>query len=502
MSTSTARPMRPHENESAKAGFTTYTRVVDSIRHAKDRQIKLLLFDFAAAATAYTAAYAIRMGELPQEFLTSIPIMSFVWINALSLYVADVYGVDPLEAPWKKPLQTFVTACVAGALYVALIYAFGSKEFSGVTGRGVLMGGEFAFATLASLARYLAWRSALREAKRARWIFVGTEESLAPWLKDLAARPVAGSFEVYLPQASESLRQNVQSLRSSEVQIKGTWIDLESQLTQISRHEIAGLVVAVRSGGKLEVTLPESLLDRLMRSRLEGVRVLDLADFYENVWRKVPVFYLERGWFALSGGFQLLHNPMGYRLKRLMDLALALIFMLLAAPIVLLVMLLIKLESRGDVVYTQKRVGEGGRVFTIYKLRSMRFDSEAHGAQWAKSRDPRVTRVGRFIRASRIDELPQLFNVLRGDMSFIGPRPERPEFTSELEQKIPYYSLRHLLRPGITGWAQVMYPYGATIEDAREKLQFELYYIKNYSLILDAAIILRTIRVVVAGSGR
>jgi lipopolysaccharide/colanic/teichoic acid biosynthesis glycosyltransferase len=168
----------------------------------------------------------------------------------------------------------------------------------------------------------------------------------------------------------------------------------------------------------------------------------------------------------------------------------------------LIVMLLIKLESRGGAVYTQQRVGEGGRVFTIYKLRSMRSDSEARGAQWAKSHDARVTRIGRFIRATRIDELPQLFNVLRGDMSFIGPRPERPEFTGELEQKIPYYSLRHLLRPGITGWAQVMYPYGATVEDACEKLQFELYYIKNYSLILDAAIILRTIRVVVTGSGR
>ncbi|HRK08361.1 MAG TPA: sugar transferase [Pseudobdellovibrionaceae bacterium] len=475
---------------------------MDSIRHAKNRQVKLLLFDFAAAATAYTAAYAIRMGELPQEFLTSLPIMSFVWINALSLYVADVYGVDPLEAPWKKPLQTFVTACVAGGLYVALIYAFGSKEFSGVTGRGVLMGGEFAFATLASLARYLAWRSALREARRARWIFIGTEDSLTPWLKDLAARPVAGSFEVYLPQVSEAWRTNLQSLRSSEVRLKGSWTDIEAQLPQISPHEIAGLVVAVRSSTAREISLSESMLDRLMRARLQGVRVLDLADFYENVWRKVPVFYLERGWFALSGGFQLLHNPMGFRLKRLMDLALASLLLVIAVPIMLIVMLLIKLESRGGAVYTQQRVGEGGRVFTIYKLRSMRSDSEARGAQWAKSHDARVTRIGRFIRATRIDELPQLFNVLRGDMSFIGPRPERPEFTGELEQKIPYYSLRHLLRPGITGWAQVMYPYGATVEDAREKLQFELYYIKNYSLILDAAIILRTIRVVVTGSGR
>jgi len=154
------------------------------------------------------------------------------------------------------------------------------------------------------------------------------------------------------------------------------------------------------------------------------------------------------------------------------------------------------------VIFKQERTGLDGRVFRIYKFRSMRADAEQSGPQWATDGDPRVTRVGRFIRAARLDELPQLVNVLRGQMSFIGPRPERPVFNDMLERQIPYYDLRHLVRPGITGWAQVMYPYGASIEDAREKLQYDLYYIKNYSLMLDIAILLKTLRVVVLGKGR
>jgi exopolysaccharide biosynthesis polyprenyl glycosylphosphotransferase len=240
----------------------------------------------------------------------------------------------------------------------------------------------------------------------------------------------------------------------------------------------------------------------LMSTRLRGVRVVDLTDFYEENWSKVPVFYLQRSWFAMAQGFQLLHNPVGLKLKRVFDIFGSGLLFLLTLPILVLTMIAIKLESRGSVFFTQVRVGENGRTFTVFKLRSMRTDAESTGAAWASTRDPRVTRVGRFIRATRIDELPQLLNVLRGEMSFIGPRPERPEFMKQLEREIPFYNLRHILKPGITGWAQVMYPYGASVEDARQKLQYELFYIKNYSLLLDAAIVLKTVRVVLFGQGQ
>jgi exopolysaccharide biosynthesis polyprenyl glycosylphosphotransferase len=176
--------------------------------------------------------------------------------------------------------------------------------------------------------------------------------------------------------------------------------------------------------------------------------------------------------------------------------------MLLLAPIMLLAAIAIKLDSPGSVFYSQTRTGLNGETFKVYKFRSMYQDAEKRGAQWASEQDPRITRVGRWLRILRIDELPQIWNVLRGDMSLIGPRPERPEFDIKLSEAIPYYNLRYLVKPGITGWAQVMYPYGASIEDAYEKFAYDLYYIKNFSFWLDIAITLKTVRVVLLGKGR
>ena len=206
-------------------------------------------------------------------------------------------------------------------------------------------------------------------------------------------------------------------------------------------------------------------------------------------------------WFLTSSGFLLLHNPIGVRVKRVFDIFLAGLLLVLSLPVMLMTYLLIKLEDFGDVFYVQERVGFRGKAFNIIKFRSMIADSEKDGAQFAKKGDMRVTKVGRFIRLTRIDELPQVINVLRGEMSFIGPRPERPVFVQDFEKQIPYYNLRHLVKPGITGWAQVLYPYGADLNDAKEKLQYDLYYIKNFSLFLDMAIIIKTIRVILLVKG-
>ena len=171
-------------------------------------------------------------------------------------------------------------------------------------------------------------------------------------------------------------------------------------------------------------------------------------------------------------------------------------------PLFLVIPILVKSESRGPVIYSQTRTGRGGREFVLYKFRTMYTNAEQDGPRWAEQDDPRVTRVGRILRKTRLDELPQLWNVLKGDMSFVGPRPERPAFVLEIEKNVPYYELRHLVSPGITGWAQVMFPYGASIEDAVEKLQYDLYYIKNYSLLLDAVILIKTMRIVFHVRGR
>lgn len=240
----------------------------------------------------------------------------------------------------------------------------------------------------------------------------------------------------------------------------------------------------------------------LLECRLAGIDVLDLATFLERETGKVRLDVTSPSWFIFGEGFRV--SPLQLALARGFDVVSSLGLLIVASPLMALATLAIKIEDglRAPVLYSQQRVGQHGTVFNVYKFRSMRADAEKPGeARWAVSNDPRVTRVGAFIRKTRIDELPQLLNVLRGEMSFVGPRPERPEFVQRLEQVIPYYSERHSVKPGITGWAQLCYPYGASEKDALEKLQYDLYYVKNRSLMFDLAILVQTVEVVLWGKG-
>lgn len=238
----------------------------------------------------------------------------------------------------------------------------------------------------------------------------------------------------------------------------------------------------------------------ILRCKLAGVEVVDDVSFYEQMTGKLLLESIQPSWFLFGEGFRVTDFMRFY--KRLLDIVLSLFGILLVAPLLPLIALLIKLDSPGPVLFRQLRVGEGEKLFHVAKFRSMRQDAEvATGAVWAQQDDPRVTRLGRFLRNSRLDELPQLFNVLMGDMSLVGPRPERPEFVAKLNENIPYYSKRHFVKPGVTGWAQVRYPYGASEEDAKEKLRYDLYYLKNYSLLFDLTIILETVKVCLFGRG-
>jgi exopolysaccharide biosynthesis polyprenyl glycosylphosphotransferase len=249
-------------------------------------------------------------------------------------------------------------------------------------------------------------------------------------------------------------------------------------------------------------TFPDEHSPMLMNWRMAGTSVYSLADFYEIFGQRLPSAILKDSWLTISQGLQRGIGQMGGKLKRSMDIVAVVILGFFLWPIMLLTIVAIRINSPGPVLYSQVRTGWNGTLFKVYKFRSMYQDAEALGAQWAEARDPRITAVGHWLRVMRIDELPQLWNVLRGEMSLIGPRPERPEFDVTLTAVIPHYELRYLVKPGITGWAQVMYPYGASIEDSYEKLAYDLYYLKNYSIGLDLMIVLKTIRVVLLGKGR
>ena len=258
-------------------------------------------------------------------------------------------------------------------------------------------------------------------------------------------------------------------------------------------HNVERIIVALGDRrGKMPVT-------DLLQCKLQGVEIDEGITFFEAITGKIMVEKVKPGWLIFSEGFRA--GRIRLVIKRIMDFVFSVSGILISLPITLLTALCIKLESPGPIFYRQERVGERGRHFSVIKFRSMRQDAEKHGAVWAMENDPRVTRIGSIIRKTRIDEIPQMWNVLKGEMSFVGPRPERPVFVEQLTEKIPYYSLRHAVKPGITGWAQVCYPYGASEEDALRKLEYDLYYIKNMSIFIDLLIVFRTVKTILFRKG-
>jgi sugar transferase (PEP-CTERM system associated) len=277
----------------------------------------------------------------------------------------------------------------------------------------------------------------------------------------------------------------------------GTLLEAPNGLSDLClRNDVDEVVVAMEDRRRGFPIL------ELLECRLAGIDVTEILTFLERETGRVRIDLLNPSWLIFGEGFR--RNSMRLFSARVLDLAASSLILLLAFPVMLATALAIKLEEgwRAPVLYAQRRVGLGGRPFNVLKFRSMRQDAEGDGqARWATKGDARVTRVGAFIRKCRIDELPQILPVLQGHMSFVGPRPERPEFVAELSQKIPYYVQRHCVKPGITGWAQLCYPYGSSEQDALEKLQYDLYYIKNNTLVFDLAILLQTVEVVVMGQG-
>jgi sugar transferase (PEP-CTERM system associated) len=290
-----------------------------------------------------------------------------------------------------------------------------------------------------------------------------------------------------------------------------SFVDDDEGVEVVRHHEVLGkaadlrAIIAEHHVDRIIVGLSDRRgrlpIQELLQAKLSGVRVEDATTTYERLTGKILIDDLKPSWLIFSDGFRA--SRVTRIVKRMLDLSLSMIGFILAAPLMALTALAIRIDSAGPVLYSQERVGENGRIFTVFKFRSMRTDAERSGQPiWARDGDDRVTRVGRVIRATRLDELPQLWNVLRGDMSFVGPRPERSFFVEQLAREIPFYVQRHAVKPGLTGWAQVRYTYGASVEDAIEKLQYDLFYIKHMSVAFDVFIMFETIKTVLLRRGQ
>jgi sugar transferase (PEP-CTERM system associated) len=438
-------------------------------------------------AAIWLAAY-VRFGQwiwavMEEEhgFAKSLLIAS---VCQLCLYYTDSYDFKKIVD--RRDLFVRVTQALGAASFILAVIYFWFPAT--MIGRGV-----FLLAAVFVITLIISWRVAFewftrKIGPRERLLLVGTGPSAVRLAREIFERRQELGVEIVGFVDSDPTNVGKPVLNPGVI---GTLDDIGRIVDKFSVDRV--IVSLADARGKLP-------MDKLLDLKLSGVSFDHLASVYEEYTGKIAVENLRPSWLIFSSGFEGVHALRAA--KRAIDIAAALIGLMVSLPVMAVVAVLIRMTSRGPALYHQTRVGRGGAVFMVHKFRSMRENAEqGTGPVWAREQDPRVTPIGRFLRSSRLDELPQLWNVLKGEMSLVGPRPERPEFVEELTREIPFYGQRHVVRPGLTGWAQVRYTYGASREDALEKLQYELFYIKNMSLALDLFIILKTIKTVVLRRG-
>jgi len=447
-------------------------------RHVSARGLTVFGFETVLISGAILLAAQIH-GSLNDAMSGIWRVVLITALCELCFYYNDLYDLTVVHSTTELAVR-ILRGAGAVAIVLAVLTVFAP---------GILIGSSGTFLTALGmlLVAVPAWRLAFDGVTRdphmaERVLILGTGP---------AARSVAeiiGSQHDY-PYRVVGFVDEPDAARTEVDVVGGT-----SELSDLLQRQHVDRVVVSLSDRRGRMPIRE-----LLQAKMSGVRVEDAATMYERLTGKILIDDIKPSWLIFSDGFRA--SRMTRTIKRLVDLALATIGVVLASPLMLLTALAVRLESPGPVLYRQERVGENGRIFTLCKFRSMRTDAENGTPIWAKENDDRVTRVGKFIRLTRLDELPQLWNVLRGDMSFVGPRPERPFFVKQLAAVIPFYSERHAVKPGVTGWAQVKYRYGSSVEDAMEKLRYDLYYIKHLSVIFDLTIVVDTVKVIILGKG-
>ncbi len=446
------------------------------------RKIILLVGDIILLYASLAITIWIRYGQLDNgiwlRHLMPFSIIFAVWL--IVFFINGLYEINKVRQGFRF-YGNLVQNLFINALLSVLFFYLILGNFTTLKPQTVLIILLGIFTIL-----FLAWRkifyqliSSERIGQNLAIIGVNSESLLLA--EEIITKPQLGyKLKLIINPDSSSIPEKFQVINISK-----DIADLKNQLTKYKINTVVALDDP-RYGPEVARYLFESISLK--------IQYFNLTDFYEKITGKVPLITLQRHWFLENVTHK---NSQWYTTaKRTIDITFSVIFGLISLVFLPFIALAIKLESTGPLIYKQKRVGLNGKIFTVYKLRSMSQNAETNGAQWASKNDARITKVGKFIRTTRLDEIPQFINILKGNMSFVGPRPERPEFVAQLKEDIPFYNERHLIKPGLTGWAQINFPYGASVEDAREKLQYDLFYIKNQSIALDISIILKTINTV------
>ena len=447
--------------------------------------VLLGLFDLVLLLLAGELAWHVRANQLdidPGELAQRItPMLAYAGMVLLALIAVGVYGSEPLRSMRHAGARLLV-----GTSLGVIALSFADYLIPGLAFWRSTLIYAMAFSIVFLVANRLFMGLFLGTSAFRRRVMVLGAGPRAQRLRALSERPESGFVIVSYIGMSESQPVVEEAIARSAIH------DLSRFVENLGVSEVVLALEERRNA------LP---LKDLLRIKTAGVHVNDFSSFLERETGRVDLDTLNPSWLIFSDGFSS-GRMISSVAKRAFDITASSIVLLLTFPLILIFACLVKLDSKGPAFFRQTRVGLYGQDFEMIKLRSMRTDAERKGeAQWAQTNDPRVTRIGRIIRKLRIDELPQLWSVLKGEMSFVGPRPERPQFVTDLEEALPYYAERHMVKPGITGWAQINYPYGASIEDSRHKLEYDLYYAKNYTPFLDLLILLQTVRVVLWNEG-
>jgi sugar transferase (PEP-CTERM system associated) len=459
-----------------------------SARHYSPRHVAIVVAEQTCILLTLALAIGLDLGGARvQQLLPQVAFAALLYLSGF--YYSDLYNFEGLEQ--RQELITAALRAFSGlAVLFGIIFLFTEWLRFHSTTILVHLPGAILFVLLIR-PHIDSWLT--RRGVVTRIVVVGTGRQARQIAEQIIRKRESGQLVfcfVTTEEGSEPSQLRLPGEPDSFIPVIPA-----SKLTELAaRHRIKRILVAT---GDLGPSLP---VDTLLHCKAQGYEVLDGHTFFERLLGRIFIADLSPQWLIFSDGFK--RSLAARTVKRIVDLVAAASIVVLTAPLCLLVAIAIKLEDGGPVLYRQRRVGLRGALFTLSKFRSMRVDAEDEtGPKWAEDDDPRITRIGRWIRALRIDEIPQAWNVLRGDMSFVGPRPERPEFVALLRDTFPYYDYRHGVRPGITGWAQVNFPYGATVEDAREKLEFDLYYLKNFSVLMDVLILVRTVKIIMFGWG-